>query len=344
MLEFVGIGDVHGDKLEKILPGVGNKWICREVRKPLNYALKKGIKHAFFYGDIGEYARWSYEFQMEFKNVLLDPKYKDLNQWLILGNHDWDEKGRHSLEVLVNDLSLFKAHGLKLKIKVLTDLTDVEIDGVPVRFLPYPHTKTTGKALNVGHFEVAGSTRDNGRKIKDGVETNHLCVLGHLHTCHRVGNSFYSGTLYQTNFGEYLPKSFHHVKVKDNLKHKVMNVPNDPEYKLLNVEVHSRKDLDQISDNPKVLHKLFVQDGMTIDPRDLEERPNVVKVNRFKDDKDLKTQLEEEWKIEDVGNVFQPEEDVERFLSERKVEDKVKTRALKIHRRFLKKVVENGTE
>jgi hypothetical protein len=337
MLEGVGIGDLHFDKLERTLPGIGNKAIVKELRKPLNYALKNGIEHAFYYGDIGEYARFSYEALILFMDVLLDPKYEGLYQWIYLGNHDFDEEGRNSLEVLVSLLSLLKRRGIKNRIRVFTQPEDLEIDDVPVRILPYPHTNTSGKRLNFGHFEVSGAIRDNGRRIKEGVETEHLCLIGHLHTCHKVANSYFSGTLYQTNFGEKLPKSFHHFKVKGDLKHKIINVPNDPEYKLFNLEIYSRKDLEKISDSEKDLYKLFVQDGVKINPDDLTKYKNVIKLNKFKDEKDLKVQLEEEWKIENVGTVFQPQEDLKELLVTKNVREDLKQRTLKLHKKMLRK-------
>jgi metallophosphoesterase superfamily enzyme len=96
ILEGVGIGDIHLDKVERLLPGIGNKWVQREMRKPLDYALENGLEHVIYYGDIFEHPRASYESQSLFKRVIFAKKYRNLHQWIIIGNHDYDEKGRNS--------------------------------------------------------------------------------------------------------------------------------------------------------------------------------------------------------------------------------------------------------
>jgi len=341
MIEIVGIGDLHFDKLEKLLPEVGNRFVAKELQKPLDYALKNGIPYVFLYGDIAETARMSYESQILFYSVLFNPEYKDLKQWIILGNHDLDEKGRHSLEVLKGILKWNKTKN----IQVIVSTEDTEIEGVPVRFLPFPDNKTSSKRLNVGHFESKGAKRDNGRVIKEGVETDHICVVGHLHTCHRVNKTYYSGTLYQTNFGESLPKSFHHIKINEDLKYKVINVPNDPEFKLFNQKIWSRKDLKSISKKSTHLYKLFIQEGVRLDPDDLAGYDNVVRIKRFSDEKDLKLLITEEWQVSsyEEGEGFKPKEDLDEYLVHRKVKSSLRNRALKIHEKLISKFFEEET-
>jgi hypothetical protein len=147
------------------------------------------------------------------------------------------------LEFLLDDIKILQSYGLEPRIKVFIHQEDYEIEGVPVRFLPHPYTKTSSKRLNIGHFEVTGAIRDNGYKIKEGIENSNLALVGHLHTPHRIGNNYFSGTLYQTNFGESLPKSFHHFKVRDDLKCKILNIRNEPEYILENKKSILRKTL-----------------------------------------------------------------------------------------------------
>jgi hypothetical protein len=62
-----------------------------------------------------------------------------------------------------------------------------------------------------------------------------------------------------------------------------------------------------------------VQDAVDVDPKFLNEHPNVKKINRFKTEDDLKVQLDEEWKIgEEVGKVFQPKEDLIKSWTQKK--------------------------
>jgi hypothetical protein len=332
-LEIVGIGDLHFDKLDRVLPGIGNNLIAAEVRKPLDYALKHGVQHVFFYGDLADRAHLSYSGHAAFLRSVLHRKYQDLHKWIILGNHDWADTGHHSLLLL----EIFAKHLKNRNLHIITNPTESGLDGVPVRFLPYPSEDTSKRCLNVGHFEVSGSIRDNGKKINSGYDKDHLCLMGHLHTPHKVRRTYFSGTLYQTNFGESLPKSFHHVKVMPDLRHKVVNVPNEPAFKLFNLEVHSRRDLAEISSNKYHLYKLFVQDGVRINPDDLSKYPNVIRINRFKDESDLKVQLDDEWKaVDESPNIFQPEEDLRLFLSSKTVHADLKDRVIKLHDRVVK--------
>lgn len=304
-MEAVGIGDLHFGKLDSLIPSAPSL-IAKSIRRVFRYALDKGIKNVLFYGDVAERPRLSYDDQCAFYQVLLDPKYKDLEIHIILGNHDFAENGTHSLQVL----ELF-ANMMDRNVHVYTQAQRVTIDGVAFNFLPYPHTETTKNAINVGHFEVSGSLRDNGRKIEEGLSTKHVTLMGHLHTKHRVRNTFYSGTLYQTNFGEYEDKFFHHIKAGSHRPDdvEVIDVPFEPPWKLKNLTVTSNKDLKLIVPDENVLYKLFIKDGADIDiERVLGKRPNVVKHNVFKSKQDLETLIQQSWELDtdtviDVVNV-----------------------------------------
>lgn len=337
-LEFCGIGDLHLGKLNKVLDKVVDdvdELIANELRKPLNYAVKKGIPNAIYYGDVGDKPTLSYDSHLAFLTVVSDPKYKDIQHHIILGNHDFEENGRHSLELV--EWFCNRLHG---NLHVYTTQKVVKIGGINVNFLPYPFTKTQKDCLNVGHFEVAGSIRDNGRQISEGKHTNNLCVLGHLHTPHVVRNSHFSGTLFQTNFGESLPKGFHHARVKSVKEFQITQINNDPAFKLVNLEIYTRKDLAKISKDPMHLYKLFIKDAVDIDIEDLGNLPNVIKTNIFKNKEELNLILEEEWKEnEEVTNLFQPEEDLRRFLSTRKVNPQVQKKVVELHEKFIKEFV-----
>lgn len=330
MLEFVGIGDMHYDKLNTLFSNA-DELISKELTKPLRYAVDNGIKYAFIYGDIGEKARISYEGNLAFWETLFLEEFKSLEYHIILGNHDFDEHGRHSLELLV-----WVAKRLGRRLFIYTQATVVKLDGVKVNFLPYPFKKTLSDCVNIGHFEVAGSTRDNGRQIKDGFSTKHFCCIGHLHTPHTVNSCYYSGTLFQTNFGESLPKKFHHVRVKSDMTHRVKLVPNDPDFKLFNLEVYSIKDLKQVDTNPLYLYKAFIQEGVDIDPDLFAKYPNIVKLVWFKTKTELTTLLEEEWKsMESVDNLYQPEEDLKVFMKEKRANPDLRKRVIRLNRKLL---------
>lgn len=340
MLEFVGIGDLHMDKLSKLLPGFGNAAVAAETRKVLDYAKKHGVVHVFYYGDVCDKSRMSYSGHTELTQILFGPEYADLNHWVILGNHDFEENGTHSLQVLQQ----FAESTGRSNVHIITQPTETKIDGVRVRFLPYPHESTSKDALNVGHFEAAGALRDNGKRITDGYSKNHLCAMGHLHTMHQVRRMYYSGTLYQTNFGEKLPKFFHHAKVMPDLRHKFKCVRHTPSFTLTNLEVRSRADLKKVSSNPLDLYKLFVHSSVKLRPDDLEKLNNVVRINKFETEKDLKTQLADDWKVSDEEDVkvFQPKEDLLTFLHTKNIREDLKKRVLQLHEKAFKSYYNSG--
>jgi hypothetical protein len=293
-MEAVGIGDLHLGKLDAIIPDA-NRLIASSIGKVLDYAVDNGVGNVFFYGDIGEKPRLSYESQIALK-VLFKKRYQDLSFKFILGNHDFAEDGVHSLQVLETF-----APFMKRDITVYTKPEQVYVDGSPFHFLPYPYNQTAKGHVGVGHFEVKGSKRDNGKIIEEGFETKATNLLGHLHTCHRVARNWYSGTLYQTNFGESLPKSFHHVKWENGTAPKEIEVENirfTPPWKLVNLTVNTESDLDVIRQDKdkRSYYKLFIKDGLDLDlNRILAENPNILRHNVFKSKKDLEVLIDRDW-------------------------------------------------
>lgn len=273
------------------------------------------MRTVLFYGDVCEKPRLSYEAQVSLYSLLLRRKYRELDIHIIPGNHDFQENGSHSLQVLAKIAELTKTN-----VTVYTEPTVVKIERRRFNFLPHPFTETVRNALNIAHYEVAGSFRDNGRRVDDGLKTRHMGCYGHLHTCHRVRRVHYSGTLYQTNFGEALPKSFHHVRYDDDDPYsaQIENIPHEPPWKLINLPVKDESDLAAIEDNPDILYKLFVHEGLDLDINDvLKAHPNVVRHNRFNSKSDLKTLIENEWDFESqsVTNNVDTEEVVRDYLA-----------------------------
>jgi DNA repair exonuclease SbcCD nuclease subunit len=293
MMELVGIGDLHLDKLDNIIPDASSL-ICRSVRRVFKYALERGVHNVLFYGDVCDKPSMSSEAQCQFLDTLLREEYRDLTMHFVLGNHDFHENGDYSLRFLE-----VIADRVDFNIKVYTKPKIVNIDGVPFKMLPYPYEETEKGAVNVIHFEVAGSTRDNGRQIDEGPSNSHFCLAGHLHTPHVVRNTHYSGTLYQTNFGESMPKFFHHAKIHGVKDYEVTQVPFKPPWELNNLIVEAPRDLKKIREEAHILYKLFVKDGADIDINAvLSKHHNVVKHNAFKSKRDLKQQIEEAWEFD----------------------------------------------
>lgn len=292
-MELVGIGDLHFDKLTSLIPD-SNTLICKSLRRVYKYALERGVQHVIHYGDVSERPKLSDDAVCLLIPLLLDPRYEALHFHFILGNHDFEEDGSYSLRWLEK-----MAIALNRNISVYSSPAQIELDDVKFNMLPYPYTETLKNHINVGHFEVAGSTRDNGRKIDEGPDTKHVCLLGHLHTPHRVRNAYFSGTLAQTNFGESMPKFFHHVVTTGPKDIDVQYVPFKPPWELINLVVKSPKDLKTIDPDERKRYKLFVHDGADIDINDVYQRyPNVDKSNVFKNKEELTTLVQQSWEFD----------------------------------------------
>lgn len=327
---LLGVGDLHFDGgVGKYIPRL-EEFISSEVRKCLRYAKKHGVEHVVFYGDICDTPRMSYESTLSMSELLFDPRYKDLQFHVLLGNHDFQEDRKHSLELLQ---FFAKERG---NIHIITDPVEKMIDGVPVRFMPWPVFDTSKNALNIGHLEVDGSLGDSGRKMDSEYTTSHVTLMGHLHTRHRVRNTYYSGTLYQTNFGEKLPKGFHHVSFNSPKDYEVQWVKNSPEYTLHAIALETRADIDKIPTNPKQIVKLLIHDGLDVDPAELDSYPNVVKTNAFRSKKELEALINEEWDlgVEQTLNV-DFDEVLHNWMIQRDVDPQMQKRVKSLHKEII---------
>lgn len=329
-MQYIGFGDLHFDKLDGLIEDVNGK-IAKSIRRVLNYALDHGVRTILQYGDVCDRPVMSYAAHKTLMKIVMAKKYKDLDFHFILGNHDFAENGSNSLELIETFANLSERN-----FKVYTSPEVVKLEGRKFHMMPHPCVETLREAMNIGHFEVNGSYRDNGRKVDHGVQTKHMGCFGHLHTPHRVKKIHFSGTLYQTNFGESLPKSFHHVTYDDEDPYsaEVLDIPFEPEWKLLNVNVESESDLKVIVDDPNVLYKLFIIEGLDLDLGDvLAQHPNIVRHNKFKNKADLKELIENEWDFsqESFVNNVDTQEVVESYLAK-----KAKLSKKEIKRAFLK--------
>lgn len=273
-----------------------NGKIIRSIKRVLKYARDNGVRTIIQYGDIADKPELSYDAQRVLYSLFLSKACKEFDFHFIPGNHDFAETGIHSLTILETISKLTTKN-----IKVYSSMEEVELEGRRFNMMPHPFTEFKRESLNVAHLELKGSFRDNGRMVDHGLKTKHAAVIGHLHTCHRIKRAHFSGTLYQTNFGESLPKSFHHVKYEDDDPYsiEVTNVPFEPPWKLINLEIETESDLSQIEEDPDTLYKLFVKEGLDLDLMDvMRDHPNVVRHNKFKNKKELKELIEEEWEFE----------------------------------------------
>lgn len=330
-LQFCGIGDLHLDgRISKFIPEA-NSYILSECQKVANHARRNGIGLLVYYGDICDTPVLS----AEGLSLLLDyfVLNQDLKHILILGNHDFESTEKHSLQLLMKIISL----GFLSNVKVIEKPTTLyRKQGTPLRLLPWPHFTVEKDCLNVIHVETAGSKWDMGRVIDSEHKTSAHCLGGHLHTHQVIGkkeNIHYSGTLYQTSFGEKYEKYFHQVEW-DGVKPIVESIPNKAKYELVNYPVHNLQDLTKIEVNPFKLYKVFVNSGLELDASTFDHIPNVVRINSFKTKAELNNLISEELMLADSSTEvtqFTVMEALESFIdkssADKSVVDRAKTLA-----------------
>jgi DNA repair exonuclease SbcCD nuclease subunit len=343
-LEFVGVGDIHLDsKLSQHIPNI-NEVIMNEVRGgPIRYALRNGIKLVIFYGDICDVPKMSDDAAMRLYDLFSE--YPNLKFILMTGNHDIEQVGIHSLNVLKKVCELGFIKNVRIVDKPTTFF---RAQGTPVRILPWPHFSVDESAFNILHIETDGSQWDHGKMVKSERTTEAFCSSGHLHTkqvCGPRNNIFYCGTLYQTNFGEKPDKYFHHIvvshdKATGGIRPQVTLVPHKPTYTLHNHVVSSVEDLDRISRKPTDLYKVFVKDGADLDAGTFDAFPNVVKINAFKTRSELDALLAEDLVVHDASatvNSMTVFDALSEYMVRAKVEPSLAERAESLFARLMKR-------
>lgn len=323
---FVGIGDLHLDgRLQKYLPnGVNlNKVIIDEVRTVLDKVRPKGVNICVLYGDVGDKPQLTDDAHMRLIDLFRD--YRDLFMFLVCkGNHDHRTTQRSGLDLLSHMRMPNVSFALNGPVTYLDDTDN------PIILHPWPHHDTVGKgATNVLHIETKGSLMDSGRPSPHGAAINkkHFWVAGHLHTNHLN----YSGTLYQTTFGEKKEKFFHLV---DRVNQKVKSVPHKPLFTLENIVIESREDLETtIPTDPNTLVKLFIKSKVVVPDQLLDKYPNVVKHNSFKTKEELQSLVMEDFVIDDVSGAanFDVNLALEDWLDSEKIDSRLKKRVLKLN-------------
>lgn len=284
-MEFIAIGDPHFDSpLGKHVPDV-NSVIGREILKVLAYADRKHVKNIVILGDLAHKTRLSYEGYMALREVLA---HREFDFHIIPGNHDLrsaDPMAGHSLELLLQDKRL----GLFPNVDIYLQPTNVKIDRVGVRFLPWPHNTYSKKRLNFSHLEVYGSKAESGYKMvnKDLSKSKAVNVSGHLHTYHKVRNTHYAGTLIYNDFGTTGPRFFLHGEYTSPEDYDIRPVKHKPEYVLESHIVANRKDIAALPTSPTTLIRLVIEDGSDLHPSMWADRPNVVEHKPFKSREDL---------------------------------------------------------
>jgi len=331
-MELIGIGDLHltspGPKgniggLSAYINDHDNFVADLVITQPLAFAKKRHIENVVLYGDLFEKPRASYEGMLALLKILEQP----FQFHIILGNHDMfgeEPTLGHSLQI-IQKMQLPNVH-------IYTEPCLKKFGKAAVNFLPYPHSNFKDTALNVAHIDVEGAKSDSGRPL-NGPKSTATAVVGHIHTKQKVRNTHYSGTLYQTNFGEAADKYFHHC-VFEAGEWEIHNVPVKPVYRLHTVEVAHKRDLADVPASSKDLVKLILLDSSAVQAADYAHL-NVVRTRAVSSSADLQLA-----RVEDLHDGQEIEFSVDEFfdtwLEAQPVEDKLKQQATKLRNKLLR--------
>jgi hypothetical protein len=254
-----------------------------EVRKPFEYAVKNGVSTVILGGDLFDVPTLDHRYSRAMIKVLLE--FSNLEVYILLGNHDYEDTDSNSLHLITLCVEL----NILPKIKVITEKTYLTIEGLPFYFLPFPYVKFSKKcAVNIAHLEPSGARRDNGMLIKGGYSIDkNEAFIGHIHKKQSIGKMHLCGALYQTNFGEDSMKGWYHVettydKKKERTKSKIKFVKNICGFELVNLEINVTDDFDKIENNPRILYKLRLADGVELPKKLMLKYPNIVQMVGFK--------------------------------------------------------------
>lgn len=305
-MRLLGIGDLHLDAtLKKYIPDL-NQLIFETLHSLVRMGQEKGCSVVVLYGDITDKPGDAALTQEALRGLLtLFTSFPDVLFVVLRGNHEVVSEDDHSLLTLCH----MEDAGLLPNVKVIVKPTVLwQSKGTPVNFLPWPHTATKAKCLNVLHVDAYGASHDSGRPIDDdkALNTSHFCVAGHLHTQQKVRNTHFSGNVYQKTFAE-SPKKYCHIIdwTGDTKTSRVLLRPIALPFTLSNVVLKSLEDYETFRQSyheatERVYYKVFVDQRSVVLPDDpFKGMPNVVKHNHFSSESEFKAQLSEEMSLED---------------------------------------------
>lgn len=286
-LHGVVTSDWHLMGVTRFFPENHIKRQLDEIHKPFRYAIEHSIEHVFVLGDIADTPFIDEEVLISLITLLLSYDTV-LNTYYLMGNHDFAQKGKTSMNVL---RLLVKEKFFK-RFQLFEHPKQKKIEGIWVNFMPWPHNDSTKMpeqvaALNLVHLEIAGALTDNGMQTKKGEYTcrpEDYTVSGHIHQYQELKKRrvLYVGGLAQKTFGEKLPKGFIDLQARMNkgllrVNHSFVN--SMPSWELRNIRIESKADWKKISDDPKFLYKVSVAEGVIVPTNIRELYPAIFDIN-----------------------------------------------------------------
>ena len=287
-LSAVSTSDWHLDGgLTRFFPLKAMEKQLFEIEKIFKYAVENDIRHIFMPGDLSDKARISETTFIALVTLLM--RYdKHLSFYYSLGNHDMAMVGKTSMDVL----KVFADSGVFKNVHLFSTPEVMEIDGIDVAFVPFPHKeapKTKRPKLIFAHVEETGAMGDYGTPLKSaGMKLQRserdYTISGHLHTYQVLKKQriLYNGAPYQKTFGESPNKGFIHFYAKysvDELlvKHEFVN--NRPQFRLDTLKIESSEDWQKIEAGEHVFYRVYLGEGVVAPKNIVREFPNIIQIN-----------------------------------------------------------------
>lgn len=281
MLEFIVTSDLHIGSGKNLFPDILSRQL-NEIYKIYDYALDKGIDHIIIAGDISDKAHLNTDEILALVKLFCTYDGK-INTYYIAGNHDYHSSSSTSLDIIRH----FCTENLIKTTQIFVTPEQLELDGVIVNFIPFPHLNPVNlkrNCINIVHVDTAGSTDDSGRitKCKDErtFGKRNITISGHIHKYQVLHNGkfIFCGNPYQKTFGEKLPKGFIVCRAEvadDKLRFTHKFIDNKPDFRLKTVHIENKKDLNKIVDNSNIAYRITKGDGVVL-PSDISNKHNIV--------------------------------------------------------------------
>lgn len=233
----------------------------KSVRFALDYAVAHNIKKVFNLGDLYEYPKPINTLSSNLLvDIFTDPKYKDLEQYYLIGNHD-------VLNINLNIYSVKKFKGIFTKIVDYKNSTDVNLfEGTPYKWVGMPFYETDAEITKYlskikdkentvlfGHNAIDGVKFSEDYKPKLVTKAEYfsqfkMCIFGDIHLRNVVNNKLiYPGGLLTHSFSDNEGgKGFMVYDVSNNDYEFIAN-PHSPNLAL--AKINSIEDLELITSN-----------------------------------------------------------------------------------------------
>lgn len=290
MLHCVIASDFHLEGMQKVLKNP-LPYQIREIDKVYQYALSNSIEHLIVPGDLTHVPNMTDDTLLALITMLL--KMDDsVKTWYIAGNHDLESVKSSSLDVL----SAIAEAGFFKNFQVFKQPAVKKIEGINVAFMPFPHTvvpECSKPPLVIAHVETAGAGSivmgDNGRQLRGGHDSGlsrqpgDFLVSGHIHQHQflKKHRAIFVGSLYQTNFGEALPKGFLDLTAKysnGKLAVSFEHINSNPNFILETKIVSSNEDWKDLEDNGSVKYKILVEEGLVVPKKITDQLKNIISI------------------------------------------------------------------